>query len=319
MVLLIRPRTAPTALPCCAAAARYWTKVWTDAGIDGYQNVLQVQVAEREVSDIHQLSALLTELEEDPRQCIVRGGFVGRDTSDRMLPRLLEADRNAGKEAREPKPGFTLRRGVLFPDRPLHMLMIDIDKFQPTLGDPVADPEMAIDEFIAMQLPAAFHDITYHWQLSCSAGSSGNERVLKAHVWFWLAVPRSSAEMYAWAEATPGVDKSLMHIVQVHYTAAPIFHDGIADPVPRRSGLRRGANGDEVHLSLDASILRAAQVKRSSRRDLVDPRSKPGVIGALCRAFEPWQVVDLFPELFAAGATRARASRGCSAAVPRKA
>jgi hypothetical protein len=39
------------------------------------------------------------------------------------------------------------------------------------------------------------------------------------------------------------IDPALYHPIQVHYVAAPIF-DGMADPLRRHCGIRRGLEGE---------------------------------------------------------------------------
>ncbi|MCX7144190.1 MAG: hypothetical protein NT123_24770 [Proteobacteria bacterium] len=90
-------------------------------------------------------------------------------------------------------------------------------------------------------LPAEFHQCSYHYQLSSSAGM-GDPSKVSAHLWFWLTEPWPDTKIKEWAKAvnlTAGyklVDPALFNDVQAHYTAAPIF-DGVANPIPVRSGL----------------------------------------------------------------------------------
>ena len=70
-------------------------------------------------------------------------------------------------------------------------------------------------------------------------------------MWFWHEKPASSAELKRWARAINKakgnvIDESLYSPVQIHYTANPIFENGVIDPVPQRVGLYRGAAGDSV-------------------------------------------------------------------------
>lgn len=263
------------------------TKVWDAGGIQAYEDARQFRVAEHPVAGIRELHTLLARLESDPQACIVRGRWVGAARSAELFPdeRL--------------RPGHTLRRKELFPDRPLRMVLIDVDSYQPMLYDPVAEPEDAAREFILDRLPAAFHRATFHWQLSASAGAPGKEGVLKAHLWFWLAAPRTGAELEAWADTlAPGtVDRAVFRPVQVHYTAAPVVAGG-ACPVRARSGLWVGA-ADTVALEIDAASAARASAVRGARTEMVDPRDKPGLVGAFCRAFEPREAIERFlPEHF---------------------
>ena len=89
------------------------------------------------------------------------------------------------------------------------------------------------------------------------------------HLWFWLATPRTSAELKEWAKAIKlEVDHSVFQPAQIHYTAAPIFAAGLTDPISVRNGFFQGAR-DEVELDIEPAILAtAAEVSNRSVPDL---------------------------------------------------
>ena len=270
------------------------TKVWDSSTgkPKGYENALQVSVQERVVTDIYSLTNLLNELDTETNSCIIRGKFIGHAKAREKYPELIEADAKRGKVTPTPKEGFTLRRKALFDDRPLHYFMIDIDHFKPASVDPVTDPEDAINQYIENHLPTCFHGITYRWQLSSGAGHPDNAGVLKAHVWFWLTTPYVGDDLELWAEnAALGLDPSVFRTVQPNYTAAPVFRNGVLDPVPVRSGLWQGWMDDAVDLVVDDALLVRARKERKGRQEMVDPSEKPGDIGAFCRTFEIEEVV----------------------------
>jgi hypothetical protein len=111
--------------------------------------------------------------------------------------------------------------------------MIDMDKQQLPSGiDLLAQPLDAIDYLIA-QLPQEFHDCTFHYQLSSSAGVFNTNEV-SAHLFFWLQEPATSAKLKPWAEALNRqrklIDASLFNTIQAHYPSTPQFPDGVTDP-----------------------------------------------------------------------------------------
>jgi hypothetical protein len=194
------------------------TKRWNaDGTLAPYDDAKHFTYEERGVGDIRELSKLLKELEREPQRCIIRGRCVSR-----------------GKKL--------LRRNVNFADQPLHAMMVDVDGFESLAYDEKHEPVKAIEEFILTKLPAEFRGVSYHWQLSSSFGRS-DKPGLRAHLWFWLAEPRTSADMRAWAEHNKdkhGLDPAVYRQVQVHYTAAPVFDPNVADPVAERSGFAPG-------------------------------------------------------------------------------
>lgn len=222
-----------------------------DGTIEPYSRAKHFRWEQREAGSLDDLSALLAELEHDPHACIIRG--APKSGSPPEIRRLIES----------------------VDDHPLHAVCIEVDSYAPLLSDPL-DGEEAAREFVTECLPDVFHGVSFHWQLSNSAGAPGKTHLFKGHIWYWLATPYDSAVLRAWAKAcAPAIDRAVLQPVQVHYTAAPIFDDGVADPVTRRSGLWRGAL-DTVGLSIDTEALdiKAQGVRqRGERRDIDDPQA----------------------------------------------
>lgn len=215
-------------------------KRWlADGTISPYGDAKNYGLTRHEVTDIRSLSAMLKKLESKPQTCIIRGGFIGMDVA-RPLMQSTEGWID----------GCVLRQKEVFKDRALHMMMADVDKYVPDCG--MADPVAAIEEFISRKLPPCFNGVSFHWQLSNSAGHTKHAGVLKAHVWFWLRTAQTSADLKAWAIGQGKViDTALFHPIQVHYTAAPVFDEGVTDPVAVRSGFVEGWMGDEVDLVIE--------------------------------------------------------------------
>jgi putative DNA primase/helicase len=225
-----------------ASLAKTWR---SDGTVKPYDDAKFFTLETAQVGDIEALSALLARLEVSPHACLIRGAYVG-DT--------LASQRDGDQF----KPGRVRRALDYFNDQPLHALLVEVDNFEPLAFDPLASPEGAVDEYIGAALPAAFSGVSYHWQLSNSAGRAEHAGKLKAHVWFWLETAYTSEQVKTWA-VNEGValDRAVLNAVQVHYTAAPVFEAGVADPVPRRSGFVQGLVADAVPLVLDADAVRA--------------------------------------------------------------
>lgn len=222
-------------------------KTWkSDGTIAPYGEAKYFTLEERQVNGLAELSELLTELQGQPKACIIRGKYVG----------------DALARGRDPagfQPGKVRRALDYFDDQPLHTVLIDVDGFEPLCSDALADPRSAIDEFVFTMLPEPFRAAGYHWQLSNSAGHPSKGSELRAHLWFWLAKPLTSSQLRAWAKATGlKADLALFNPVQVHYTSSPVFELGQVDPFAERSGLVPGLFGDEVTLEIDEALLAQA-------------------------------------------------------------
>jgi hypothetical protein len=144
------------------------------------------------------------------------------------------------------------------PPQGRYYLEIDVDKLPLPKGWTLNPASISkICEHIVHQLPPEFHEASYHWQLSSSAGVFDKSTV-SAHFWFWLASPVPDAALKAWAKHVNAgvgfklIDPVLFQHVQAHYVAAPLFK-GMANPFPTRSGLVTKAF-DSVDLQLPTPV-----------------------------------------------------------------
>lgn len=195
-----------------------------------YGNAKWFSAQALEVRGIYDLSSKLSRLESDSHACIVRGGLAEGVNTARMR-RLLYPDGND-----QPTLVRCLRR----------WLMVDFDSVPCPDGlDPATDPEAAVAYLISL-LPPEFAGATCHWQFGSSQGFKPG--FLSAHLWFWLDREVDDTDLEWWAKQhrSIGIDPAVFRPVQLHYTAAPVF-EGVPDPLPRRSGLRKGAV-DEVSI-----------------------------------------------------------------------
>ncbi len=237
------------------------------AGADGKPEIKQFDAGtyyaamSKSVTDIAGLSVLLTALEKIPHALVIRGSAK---------------DGVATATVRRTKENFET------PDRGHHWVMLDLDK-RPVPGtlDLMKDPKAVIEHLVG-QLPSEFHDASYHYQLSSSAGFKG-VGIVSAHVWFWLETPCTDDELKRWAyevnekAGTKLIDTALFNDVQAHYTAAPAF-DGVADPFPERSDL--------VRKKLDAVDLHIPKAAVRSKRSAALGQSSGSSVGFEARLAE---------------------------------
>jgi hypothetical protein len=229
-------------------ARAFLVKTWLpDGTINAYDHAKHFSVEAVPLSGMADLSQLLTRLESNPHAGIIRGTYTGNEPV-----------------------GWVTRVGVHFDDLPIHPILIEVDGFEPLSADPVTDPMACIHEYIISVLPKVFHDASYHWQLSNSAGHLKHSGTLKAHLWFWLRTPYSSAQLKHWAKAVRvDCDHAVFNKVQIHYTGAPLFEEGLSDPVPVRSGDVKGLV-DAVPLVIDPAVLEVATASVRLPRQLLE-------------------------------------------------
>jgi hypothetical protein len=182
------------------------------------------------------------------------------------------------------------RNGETFNDEPRHWVMFDVDKYLPSISDPVQDPEAACKEFIKYELPAEFHDASFIWHLSSKHGKNPDE--LRSHLFFWLKDAKDCASIKNWAVGLSlPVDKSIFQHVQQHFIADPAF-EGI-DPFydGQRLGFFNGLN--------DHVLINITEFAKTEGKDLVLPSNKRGSIGEFHRLFTVDEVIDsVIPEEF---------------------
>jgi len=132
-----------------------------------------------------------------------------------------------------------------FQEVPLRVLCIDIDTWiMPSWADLATDPESVIEVALRDLLPPSFHDATYWWQLSSSAGFATG--VLKVHLFFWMTTSATNQHIKdVLKQSAPGVCRSIYHAVQPIYVHDPVIEGG-ADPLPRRTGWHKGAAAEVV-------------------------------------------------------------------------
>jgi hypothetical protein len=192
--------------------------------------------------DIYGFAEILTTLAKNNHALIIRGQLLPDKDPQGIVQKTFHEY--------APTPELPKGQIAYFQSNPngLPWLMIDIDEVMlPEELNLLIEPLVAVEYCIAL-LPTYFHNVSYHYQLSSSAGLDGGKK-LKVHLSFWLNKPVHDKKLRAWATTlnTHGklVDASLYNPVQAHFTANPIFN-GCPDPFPNnRSGLVK-RDHDEV-------------------------------------------------------------------------
>jgi hypothetical protein len=199
------------------------------------------------ISCIEDLSEVLTTVERWPRALMVRGAPVSTDLINTEVTRTGSGE------------GTDFEGNFMTPPQGRHYLEIDVDKLPLPSGWTLDQASISKTcEYIVHLLPPEFHDASYHWQLSSSAGVFDASKV-SAHFWFWLFQPVPDTALKIWAKRVNTVagikliDHALFQHVQPHYVAAPLFN-GMADPFPVRSGLVTKSS-DRVDLQLPSPVL----------------------------------------------------------------
>jgi hypothetical protein len=230
--------------PGLFASKQIIARAGAEPEIRGYNAGKWFHAYDWSVSSIAGLSSALTTLETMPNCFVIRGApSQGLDCT--------QCQRRNKTNFQTPSCG---RRWAL----------IDVDKLPLPDGLHLGDGAVAVCEHLITLLPPEFHQASYHWQLSSSAGVRDASDV-SMHLWFWLDRPIPDADLKVWSSTwnlankgrvagKPIIDPRLFNDVQAHYTAAPTFV-GMADPFPVRSGLVHKAV-HEVTITLPARAKR---------------------------------------------------------------
>ncbi len=182
----------------------------------------------------------LQTVSRNAHQCLIRG------VPDWEVARAVSADPDddliRGRVA-YPEIWDTKRQLRVFREPPggSSWAMLDLDDLEipSQAGDPnsVAAIECAIRE----HLPPEFHDASYIFQFSNSAGlfqpdGSPYKQGLCVHLFFAFDGPLTNAALKTWLADTP-VDRSLFNPVQIHYSANPSLEAGVRCTLEQRMGM----------------------------------------------------------------------------------
>ena len=284
------PSPAPAAdfITVLKSAGPKLTKIFDGDQVIPYADAKHFSIETLPINGIDDLSMHLLHLATKTLRCVIRGKFKGDAAAQTIAPPT--------------RPGLYRRIGELFDEVPHFWWCADHDDFAPMLWDPVTDPEGAIRELIEDRYPSEFHNASYHWQLSSSAGRKPG--VLKVHIWWPLATAYTGPQVEAWVR-TIGLktDVTTLRKVQPHYVANPVFQNGAVDPTGgKRGGLYRG-EVDAVPLVIPEEVLAQAGEKERAAGgadpECPDPTQKPGVIGAFCQAYPISRVIhEILPDVF---------------------
>lgn len=199
----------PNVVTLLIAKGKRLTKTITEAGkkLPAETPTLFTHVAD-EVRDLEDLFELLCWLENKTDTYIVRPAVI--DGALDVIRRRCSG----------PEQGLV--------DVPRYALMIDIDK--PVILLPrnwMRNPELYIRRLIRKALPECFHHAGVIAQFSSGMSADGGEP--RVHLWFWLDRPLISLVIKRWLKDCP-IDHGVYSRGQPHFTAAPIFEDGV-DPL----------------------------------------------------------------------------------------
>ncbi|WP_043838388.1 hypothetical protein [Muricoccus aerilatus] len=232
-----------------------------------YSNARTFRVELAPVGGVHDLLSVLRRIERDPTACAIRG--VPNDSTDLNSTRRMKTE-NGGN----------------FDDKPLHWIMLDLDGIKlPASASLISDPgEVAqiLVDLVASHVPE-LESVSAIVQFSSSAGLDEQAEaeqaagmpprwsgVLKkgggigAHVWFWLAEAADGAQLDRWAAAINArvgfkfVDPATLRTVQPHYTAGPVFGEGLRDPLLGRRTILVEGDSDTALLDIPEPSRRTA-------------------------------------------------------------
>jgi len=233
---------------------KYAVKKWVSDGYGGYKKEefdkgWQFSYFQFKVFDIHSLSDTLMALATNNHAFVIRGQLKPDKDPHGYVEQTCH---DFGPTSKKPQGQIGYFQSC---PNGLPWLIIDIDEVLVPEGvDFLSEPLKAI-EFGVSLLPSYFQNVSYHYQLSNSAGLDGGKK-LKVHLGFWLDKPVHDKTLRLWAGSVNKngkiVDPSLYSSVQAHFIANPIF-DGCPDPFPsNRSGFVQRDSDDVVFPEIDA-------------------------------------------------------------------
>lgn len=259
-ITLLRTQIAPGGKRLLA------TKTWLldengATKLRNYDNAKTFDFSSYELTGAESLFALLEKLESMPNVCAVRGTLRDGEptTGQRTKERLLE----------------TAHRWVA----------LDLDSLEPDRDYDWSREDECIRaaEYVRSLLPPEVAKATAYVQWTSGHAVKPG---LRARVWCWLSRATTDDELRAWIGAWPvNVDLSLCDSIQIHYTAAPIFAEGMVDPVALRHVVLPGTPRVEVPDDIDTTSV--ANVKAAGIFEMGLGRSGSTKGGHTVRSADP--------------------------------
>lgn len=201
------------------------------------------------VPHLQGLHEALTALSGARSRCVIRGSLREGIDSEFGVPRLSTGSR------------------ATFEDSPRHWVAVDVDGYDGSLSD-------------------FMRRFTEQYPLFAGCGhvvqrtsSFGMRPGLSVRLWYYLNLPASTMFWRQFFSGPAvrglGIDNSIYKVVHIHYTAAPIFLDGVPDPCAERVTFVPGVY-DEIDLLAFPDAQRLASMP-SVAGDSMDAAEVPEV------------------------------------------
>ena len=229
-----------------------------------YDNPKFFETEVRGFQGIYELAELLRELQRCTDCCVIRAApgrrfpLDGKPVQRRLYRQAELADargnfhKHATKKADRERQDADVAAGRLWPVNVLDMfaeepaadwLLLDFDTVSAPAGVEWRDDPAWTASYLRLKLPAEFHDAKCVFYATASAADPGKDDLggstIKMRLGFVLDRGVVFAEAKRWLAGTP-IDPCTLRPIQVTYTAAPLFHDGLVDPLGERLGVLDG-------------------------------------------------------------------------------
>ena len=161
------------------------------------------------------------ELAETRQFCFIRGN-IKSEFKGQSCRRLIYDDAEKGDKA-------TVEPDLIGKN----LIMLDFDDVDNQSGQKPSEDD--IEQLVVSRLPVEFHDVTFFYQFSSSAGVRGWDP-FKVHLFYWTEKPLPDVELRRWAQdwndrlGRKWLDDRVFLSSQINYIANPIF-TGMADPL----------------------------------------------------------------------------------------
>lgn len=232
--------------------------------IDSYEGAKHFDLTERPLSNLDELAEMLAWLLPRPSYAVVRGA-IADPARVAGVRRLVHACPHTGEQ---PTLQEASRR----------WLALDLDSLPlPANGD-VRDLA-GCGTHARLSLPVAFHGSRC---IVAASGSHGVKSGMRLRLWFWQHRALSGPECKRWLRGAP-VDPALFSPAQLTYTAAPVFDNGAADPLPCRLVTLPGTREDVVPPSPAALAARRLRSLMTTHQPGAGPYALAALAGAASR------------------------------------
>ena len=224
----------------------------------GYDKAAEFRIERRKVRSFRDWCALLSEIEQHPDRCVIRGApgpwaSPTRPAYRLLHPQLAYTDQRGRRVTREEvvrakrqdEIGVSLHLTTFLPmfvEEPTAWVLLDFEgiEFEPDWRRRLRRGRRLAQAPAARCLRRCLLLVSGHRQCCRPQQARPRRRQCADAAGLPPVAPLTQDQLEAWLGGIPGLDPVTFRTIQPIYVGRPVFTGGLADPIPIRSGVLEG-------------------------------------------------------------------------------